>query len=104
MTAEWPSIKRIKENHRLQEERDNALKYAGTPDKPFVDQLTPEEEAAKGRILKARAEAAVNRKELLRKAAELGLEIDDDGDVISEGPRGGRYCINSSGRKSYDVP
>ncbi len=104
MTVEWPSIKRIQEKHRLQEEKDNALKYAGTPDKPFVDKLTPEEEAAKARILKARAEAAVNREELLRKADELGLEMDDDGDVISEGPRGGRYRINNNGRKSYDVP
>ena len=102
--SDWPQLRRFQERQRLQEEKDEALKYAGTPDKPFVDQLTPEEEAARDRVLKARADGAARWEDTLRRAAELGLAVDDNGDVIETGPRGGKYRINSNGRKSYDVP
>ena len=49
MAQEWPSIKRYQERIRLQEERDRKLQSVGTPDHPYVQQLTAKErEAAEG--------------------------------------------------------
>ena len=89
---------------RVRELEEEALKYSGTPDKPYVQKLTPAEQAAKDKI-ELGLEGADERINALRKRAkELGIEFDANGDVIETGPRGGRYRINSSGRKSYDVP
>ena len=57
----WPQLSRIRraeEARRKQQEADEALKYAGTPDKPYVQELTAEEEA-----LKEKVEAAILRAE-----------------------------------------
>ena len=68
-----------------------------------IAEATPEELAAmwKAGKLDARDYNRLNP----RKPVQKGLspsEIVDPG--IYVGPRGGRYRINSSGRKSYDVP
>ena len=50
---EWPHLSKIRkaeEARRRQQEADEALKYAGTPDKPYVQKLTAEEQAVKLRI------------------------------------------------------
>ena len=100
----WPSLKRFRERQRRQEIADEALKYAGTPDQPYVQKLTPAEQAVKDKIESERARAEERRQELLKRAKQLGIEFDANGDVIETGPRGGRYRINGNGRKSYDVP
>ena len=60
-----------------EQEADEALKYAGTPDKPYVQELTAKEQA-----LKEKVEAAILRAE----SAPI-----DDKPVEKRGPRGGRY-------------
>ena len=35
---------------------------------------------------------------------DFSIDLPYSGDPIFRGPRGGRYRINSNGRKSYDVP
>ena len=77
---EWPQLSRIRraeEAKRKQQEADEALKYAGTPDKPYVQKLTAEEQA-----LKEKAEAAILR----AKSAPS-----DEEPIEKHGPRGGRY-------------
>ena len=85
----WPSLRRFQERMRYRDQADEALKYAGTPDKPYVQKLTPEEQARKEAIEKAMSES---------KWPPLV-----PGGPIYTGPRGGRYRINRNGRKAYDV-
>ena len=88
---------------RIRELEEEALKYAGTPDQPYVQKLTPDEQETKDRIESGLAGADERRNALLKRAKELGIEFDANGDVIHTGPRGGRYRINRNDRKSYDV-
>jgi len=101
---EWPSLRRFQERMRRQGAADEALKYAGTPEKPYVQKLSSREQAFKDDMEQRAAEAAEERKRLLERARDLGIDPEDDSDKIHIGPRGGRYRINNNNHKSYDVP
>ena len=77
---EWPHLSKIRKAEEArcrQQEADEALKYAGTPGKPYVQKLTAEEQA-----LKEKVEAAILRAE--------SAPINDE-PTEKRGPLGGRY-------------
>ena len=106
----WASIERFEAQQRKQEESDRALMYAGTPDNPYVQKLTPREQAIKDDIERKRAEGREYRWKFAQslgiseaefeKCKKLGIDIEKvlngDDDVIHTGPRGGRYRMTAS--------
>ncbi|CAI8176364.1 MAG: Uncharacterised protein [Prochlorococcus marinus str. MIT 9215] len=90
---EWPQLSRIRraeEARRKQQEADEALKYAGTPDKPYVQELTAEEHAQKEWLeatrLRAGLKADGSKPDWIGKSAPS-----DNKPIEKRGPRGGRY-------------
>jgi len=73
-----------------EQEADEALKYAGTPDKPYVQELTAEEKAHKEWLeatrLRAGLKADGSKPDWIGKSAPS-----DDKPIEKRGPRGGRY-------------
>ena len=90
---EWPHLSKIRkaeEAGQKQQEADEALKYAGTPDKPYVQGLTAEEKAHKEWLeatrLRAGLKADGSKPDWIGKSAPS-----DDKPIEKRGPRGGRY-------------
>ena len=99
---EWLQLSKAVDVRRKQQEADEAVKYAGTPDKPFVQKLMAEEQAVKDRMEATAAEAKARRwewaksflsEEEFERMESLGIKVEEDltdaGYDIHKGPRGG---------------
>ena len=80
MDKEWPTIKRWEEKQRLQRQRDKALESVGTPDRPYVQQLSAKEREQAAKMLKAQGisevEIAARFLEMDKAKAKQALEAE----------------------------
>lgn len=77
MAQEWESIKRFQLNQQRQRVRDKSLESVGTPDNPYVQELTAEQKALADHVLRERglSDSEISERNLKRDQAVAASKL-----------------------------